>query len=326
MDAPRHPKYDVAISFLVEDLSLAQALFDRLREGLHVFFFPHNQEELAGTDGLESMRQPFLHESRVNLVLYRERWGNTPWTRVEATAIKEACLDKGWDGLFFFMADPASLPPQWLPRTHIRFNYGDFTLEEAVGAIKARVQEQGGHYTPLTPLKKAELLAAEDLYRFDKSQMRSQDGINAILRKVGEFLSEVERQCAVVNAHGHLEIEYERNSSACILRCKNVGMIVAWQQQYSNSLEDSALSIDEYHGRLLFNRELTGVIQIQRPERIKNAKYEPELSRAREYGWTQAGNSAEFISSKSLAERCILQFMELIDCAAKGELENRYLL
>jgi len=71
-------KYDVAISFLVQDLTLAQAIRDKLSEGLEVFFFPHNQEELAGTDGLESMRTPFLHESRVNLVLYREKWGNTP--------------------------------------------------------------------------------------------------------------------------------------------------------------------------------------------------------------------------------------------------------
>jgi hypothetical protein len=96
----------------VEDLSLAQALYDKLSEGLEVFFFPRRQEELAGTDGLESMREPFLHECRIRLVLYREKWGNTPWTRVEATAIKEACLDQGWDGLFFFMIDSSSAPPE----------------------------------------------------------------------------------------------------------------------------------------------------------------------------------------------------------------------
>ena len=60
-------------------------------EGMKVFFYPRNQEELAGTDGLESMRKPFF-DSRVMVVLYREKWGKTPWTRVEETAIKEACF------------------------------------------------------------------------------------------------------------------------------------------------------------------------------------------------------------------------------------------
>jgi hypothetical protein len=63
-----NPTFDVAISFLYQDLALAQALFNQLSNGLEVFFFPRNQEELAGTEGLESMREPFRHESRLNLV------------------------------------------------------------------------------------------------------------------------------------------------------------------------------------------------------------------------------------------------------------------
>jgi hypothetical protein len=59
------PKYYVAISFLSQDIGLATALHNKLQEGLDVFFFPRNQEELAGTDGLESMREKFRHESRL---------------------------------------------------------------------------------------------------------------------------------------------------------------------------------------------------------------------------------------------------------------------
>lgn len=88
MEADR-PKFDVAISFLSRDEPTAAALNDALVKGLGVFFFPRKQEELAGTDGLESMRQPFLVDSRVVVVLYREPWGETPWTRVEQTAITD---------------------------------------------------------------------------------------------------------------------------------------------------------------------------------------------------------------------------------------------
>lgn len=82
-------KYDVAVSFLSRDEPIAAALYERLGEGLRVFFYPRSQEELAGTDGLESMRRPFTDESRMVVVLYREPWGKTEWTRVEETATKE---------------------------------------------------------------------------------------------------------------------------------------------------------------------------------------------------------------------------------------------
>jgi hypothetical protein len=63
---------DVAISFLATDERIAEALATRL-VGLKVFYFPDRQEDLAGTDGLETMRAPFL-TARVNVVLYREQW------------------------------------------------------------------------------------------------------------------------------------------------------------------------------------------------------------------------------------------------------------
>ena len=78
------PRYDVAVSFLASDEPSARAL-DQGLEGLKVFFYPRHQEETAGTDGLESMRKPFL-DCRVMVVLYREggekrrgpAWKRTP--------------------------------------------------------------------------------------------------------------------------------------------------------------------------------------------------------------------------------------------------------
>jgi hypothetical protein len=83
-------KYDVAISFLGHDVAFARSLCDKLSERLQVFFFPRSQEDLAGIDGLEPMRVAFKSDSLLNVVLYRERWGNTPWTAVEeAAALKD---------------------------------------------------------------------------------------------------------------------------------------------------------------------------------------------------------------------------------------------
>jgi len=93
------PKYDVAISFLSSDEPIAAALYSRLSEGLQVFFYTERQEVLAATNGTESMRYPFLEGSRIVVVLYREGWGKTPWTRIEQAAIQDRCLT-GFDWLF----------------------------------------------------------------------------------------------------------------------------------------------------------------------------------------------------------------------------------
>jgi hypothetical protein len=119
-------KYDVAISFLFRDLRTAHALYDELAtSGLKVLFFPRRQEELAGTSGMESMRAPFLG-ARVNVVLFRNPWGETPWTRIEDAAISERCFKGGWSTLMFVQLDKTSPLPGWLPPTHVRFSYDDY--------------------------------------------------------------------------------------------------------------------------------------------------------------------------------------------------------
>jgi len=173
-----NPKFDVAISFLVKDEPIASALNSELSKTLSVFFFPRKQEDVAGTDGMESMRKPFLGDSRVMVVLYREQWGKTRWTAIEETAVKDACFNGNWKRLFFIALDRTSVLPEWLPEYHVRYNWEDFGLDQAVGAIKARVIDNGGQPAPLTPRKRAEMLKADDLYRMDKAQMNSQYGID----------------------------------------------------------------------------------------------------------------------------------------------------
>jgi hypothetical protein len=60
------PVYDVAISFLAADEKTASAIKTRLA-GLNVFFYPHNQEELIGTNGLESMRAPAANIAEITV-------------------------------------------------------------------------------------------------------------------------------------------------------------------------------------------------------------------------------------------------------------------
>jgi hypothetical protein len=100
------------------------------------------------------MREPFL-TSRVNVILFREKYGNTPWTGVELSAIQDSCLKTRYQSLVFAQLDKDDQKPLWLPDTHIRCVLGDFTLDQLVGAIKLRVQERGGQVVKASPLELA---------------------------------------------------------------------------------------------------------------------------------------------------------------------------
>jgi hypothetical protein len=322
-----NPQYDVAISFLSQDETLAAAICDKLSEGLKVFFYPRNQEELAGTDGLESMRKPFFDDSRVVVVIYREKWGQTPWTRVEQTAIEDSFLKYGWERLFFIVLDKTDLLPAWVPQHRVRYNFADFGLDHAVGAIKARVHDQGGKHMPLTALKKAEIFQADELFRQDKSRMNSEAGIKAVNERVAELFHHIERQCADINAaKGFLQIQCEvplkegNNTQDCGLTNGQVGLTVTWNQPHANELSRSALVIREYGFSLRFAK-LTLLMPYDQPRPINEAKYVPDLSRTREYGWRPDATES-FVSSAALAEQIVMQFVDLANRKASGKIKK----
>ncbi|MGE5110551.1 MAG: TIR domain-containing protein [Acidobacteriaceae bacterium] len=318
-------KYDVAISFLAPDEPIASALDQELRKSLSVFFFPRKQDELAGTDGMETMRKPFLN-ANVMVVLYRERWGKTKWTAIEEMAVKESCFNGNWNRLMFVVLDKNSKIPGWIPQSHVRYNYEDFGEEQLLGAIKSRAVENGSIPTELTPAKRAEQLKADDLYRADKSQMDTFEGIAAILREVETLFREIERQCSEVNSsyEGQIQCEWVMKpreiDQSCVLTDGFVGMVVLWTQPYTNTLSKSNLSIKQYNQGLILPSNLGNRVYVRHPEPIYEEEFKPELSRSRQYGWTK--DDERFMSSNALAKRVVIQFIELKDLRAAGSLSS----
>lgn len=320
----QEPIYDVAISFLYQDLALAQCLYDELSKELKVFFFPRNQEELAGSDGLESMREPFRNQSRLNVVLYRSKWGETPWTGVEEVAVKESCLATSFKSIFFFEIEPTSQIPTWLPDTHVRFNFANFPLDQAIGAIKARVQERGGHFEPMTPAKKVALLQIEDEYQRDRRQMSSQDGIQKVQQNVELLFTEVGQQLEDVNATDHLRIEHQIQKQGsmdrfCLLGMQRLGMSIIWEPPYVNELVDASLIVCELNENAIVR---PGYTRLQEPDVLRRQKYVPDLSRLRTYVWRTDQSREEMITSKDLAEKLILQFLNLVEQDRAGKIKR----
>lgn len=316
------PVYDVAISFLVADEKIASAIKARLA-GLNVFFYPHNQEELIGTNGLESMRAPFL-SARVNVVLYRERYGKTPWTGVELAAIKDSCLNTGFRSLLFVQLEKKDGKPDWLPDTHIRCVLGDFTIDQLAGAIKNKVQELGGVIHWPDAMSEAERVKREAEYIADRdAMMRDRAWIEGTVhRSLRETFKKVEELVAQVNKdHGFTIVCGANDYRSCIMRSGFVSLGCGWRQPIFNSVGsdhqygDCYLRVAEFSGAL----PLPGEMAMHEPRVVKEHRIKVGVTENRELVWL---DGKEQIEPERLADHIVMILMDLISRANQGKVER----
>jgi hypothetical protein len=240
-------KHDVAFSFLAQDLTLTTKFADALAP-LTSFVFARKQEDLAGTDGQESFRAAFRFDSRLNVVLLRAHWGQTPWTRVEEAAIQERCLKDGWEHLLVVNLD-GSAPPKWIPAVNLYLDLQTFPFEQAVGAIKRQAQQLGSNVKAQSPadLARAKLQAA-DFGRETKDLFRTPLGIdladNAVIR-VGDQLYEQLQEIAEEGKRGWTLVIGRENSSYTVVRVQGCSVLINWQR-YVNDCNDSELAVRVY--------------------------------------------------------------------------------
>ena len=317
------PKYDVAISFLYQDEPTAKALYQSLSTSLKVFFFPRNQEELAGTDGMELMRRPFMEDCRVSVVVYRSSWAKTPWTRVEETAIKEACLSSGWHRLFFLCLDDDGPFPIWLPQTHVRFSLKNYSLQEAVGAIKARVQECGGQITRDDALARARVVHAENLHLKRKEELfASQAWITGTAHPAIATLlhTVVELSHKISSEAGFKILTRSNGSSQCVLTDDRVSVVASWQQAYTNVM--GHFEVQEFSEKVILPGESKFYFAGHPPSPIEVLEFQPDLSITEELCWRDKITPNEILSSSDLANKVLNTFITLTQRANRGEIDT----
>ena len=143
-------KYDVAFSFLAKDEPLAASLNEGLKDWMSTFLYSEQQKVLAGTDGESTFKSVFRDEARTVVVLYRQGWGETPWTRMEQDAIRERAYDEGYDFVLFVKLDDSKNLPDWLPRTRLYIGYERYGPQGAMAVIEERAALAGGRIAPDT--------------------------------------------------------------------------------------------------------------------------------------------------------------------------------
>lgn len=136
-------KYDVAFSFCQEDEPQALELNDLIQDRFSTFLYSKRQETLAGTDGEESFSRVFATEARFVVVFFRERWGKTPFTRIEETAIRNRAYSKGYDFTLFIPREQQAKVPDWVPKPRLWYDWPRWGVKGAASVIEARIAELG---------------------------------------------------------------------------------------------------------------------------------------------------------------------------------------
>jgi hypothetical protein len=237
-------QYDIALSFLSADEQLAVALANELRERFRVFIYSEQQKELAGKDGLVEFSAVFGERSRLCAVLYRPGWGQTKWTGVEETAIKERAFEKGWDFLVVIALDAAGVPP-WLPKTKLWLGLERFGLQGAAAVLDARAIELGAASRKETNTERAARLEAERQRAANRERfLSSTQGVTAARHEVETLRALLKRDVEQIAASSpSLGMSYHQTDQAALVRSHGRSFTAAWSAQYSNTLESSELFI-----------------------------------------------------------------------------------
>jgi len=222
------------------------------------------------------------------------------------------------------MLDRTSAPPPWVPHTYIRY-YADFGPEQAVGAIKARVQENGGAIAPLTALKRAEMSNLETQYLKEKEHLRSPFGRDVVERAARELFTKIREVCTEINASGNTSIQFaldterafglDRNPHLCHLRSR-VSLVVALDLH-----SDTDLVVREFNKKQPMLGENLAYLN-GTPKPVGQHKFLPDMNHAREVGWCGGGEPSKFLSTAELADRIVGLFIDLNARADRGEFQS----
>lgn len=299
--------YDVAFSFLAQDELLATELNDLLQDHLKTFLYSKRQGEIAAKDGEQTFNEVFAEEARVVVVLYREGWGESPWTRIEQTAIRNRAFEHGYEFVIFIPLDDPPTVPKWLPRTRLWVGFKRWGATGAAGVIEARVQELGGE-----PVEESVLGRADRVDRALKFKQRrdrflnSAEGVDAASKAFEVLAAELERLVKEINtADNIITLTMKRAGRQIVVLGFDVGLSIVWRCHYSNSLSDATLLVTLWDRHPPF----PGIMHFEEPRQLGSLKFTFDILLTEENVWTTTTTDERHYSYKDLAAIILKYFM-----------------
>lgn len=243
-------KYDVAFSLLAQDEGLANEINELLSDRYQTFLYSERQKEIAGTDGEIKFKTVFAEEARFIVVLYRDGWGATPWTRMEEEAIRGRAYEDGYDFVKFIPLDEKQTVPKYLPKTHLWINALRFGAKSAASVIEARLSELGVQTRVESAVDRAARLhRSMEFEGKRKSFASSMGGVNASNESFNGIEKSLRTKIEEIEAAGiALKFEMKRHQRTIVVSGLKKCLNIQWHYSFANSLDGAHLDIELWDG------------------------------------------------------------------------------
>ncbi|CAN7328808.1 hypothetical protein LJR231_001799 [Phyllobacterium sp. LjRoot231] len=301
--------YDVAFSFHSLDEGIATQLNDLLSDRFKTFIYSEQQKKLAGTDGEKNFNAVYGGEARVVIVFYRPEWGETPFTRIEQTAIRNRAFSKGYDFTLFIPTVPTPQMPPWLPKTQLYYGLDRFGLDGAAAVVETRIQQQGGNPQVESITDRAARFRREADFQEKKALFgRTEIGVRDARLAADRLIELIKSNCATI-AESDPKTLMVMNETQGFYYLRGLGglfMTLYWRNQYSNDLDGSELRIEMWDGV----PDLPGLMGYEKGRRFSSEKYNFTLLGPNRSGYVDRSNEKREFSVEQLADKLLRSYMD----------------
>jgi hypothetical protein len=210
----------------------------------------------------------------------------------------------------------STVEPHKQDRISERFTFGGYGLAQLVGAIKLRVQEQGGVIKRVDAIGKAEAVRRQADYLADRDRlMRDAAWIGELQKSIAETMEQIGRLASEINANHKFNIICGAGyAGLTILRSEYVSMAIGWQQPIMNYVGDR-----DPHECHLWAAEYSGVLALQGenrfyiegPKKLKQHNFKVDVAQDRGLMW-RVSRTNEDIQPSELADYLMRLFLDLV--------------
>ena len=283
-------EYDVAFSFLAADEQIAFQLNDALKGRLKTFLYSEQQKQLAGTDGEVTFNAVFGQKSRTVVILYRQNWGTTPWTRIEETSIRNRAFESGYDFALLVPLDKPATKPEWFPRNRLWIGHERWGIKGAAAVIEARVQELGGAPHTETLEERAARNDREIKFKIERaSALNSTHGVNAFLDGIEKIRVAIQGGVDRINEGRNLHrLTYTGRphpSGPCAVTGLRNALMIQGRAAYTNTLENAKAEATIWKNGLPW----PGVLNFDNPEKYRTLNFCLDYIPTKNYVWRVDG-------------------------------------
>jgi hypothetical protein len=311
-------EFEIAISFLKGDEILALQIRDSLAP-IPVFVYSKEQEQIVGTDGVETFRDVFRNRARVSLVLFREDWGKTPWTRVEESAIRDRCLEVGWEYLVLVQLQKSKVP-KWVPDSYIFLDFVTFGLSDLIGVLKGKLLKSGVELKQKTPADRAYEIAQQEKFAKETHRLLV-SGDNEFRKASAALFKHLEDRLDQVRGRTGWSIDCgSRDDDTFVASTGEASIELASENLYPNNAAGAYLTFMTFEGRVPTPKQRGTFLMFDEPRRTSTRKL--EISRLPEIGWCwKRGESVE--KPEAIADFIVDSFLSAIELAKERKAKGR---